>query len=125
MLAGLVTHDIVAIGVGLAQGEFLGGVAPHKTISSMLHALIYRISARHICTLAREWLWHSKCHNRSQPRRWIAVTVSRWIDVTISKLKWWAINNYIDTAHAGEYAAKDLAPGSAAATLHPPMLPTG
>jgi hypothetical protein len=54
-------------------------------------------------------LWHSKCHNRSQPGRCTAVTVSRWIDVTISKLKRWSINNYIDTAQAAEYAAKDLA----------------
>jgi hypothetical protein len=22
-----------------------------------------QISARHICTGVREWLWHSKCHN--------------------------------------------------------------
>jgi hypothetical protein len=29
--------------------------------------------------------------------------------VTISKLKRWSINNYIDTAQAAEYAAKDLA----------------
>jgi hypothetical protein len=37
------------------------------------------------------------------------VTVSRWIDVTISELKRWSINYYIDTAQAAEYAAKDLA----------------
>jgi len=63
-------------------------------------------------------LWHSKCHNRSQPRRCTAVTVSRRVELTISKLKRWSINYYIDTARAAEYAAKDLArPGTVAATL--------
>jgi hypothetical protein len=38
--------------------------------------------------------------------------------LTISKLKRWPINYYIDTARAAEYAAKDLAlNGSAAATI--------
>jgi hypothetical protein len=42
--------------------------------------------------------------------------------LTISKLKRWSINYYVDTAKAAEFAAKDLArPGSAAATLQPPM----
>ena len=46
--------------------------------------------------------------------------------LTISKLKRLSINYYIDTAQAAEYAAKDLArPGSAAATLYPPMLLAG
>ena len=44
--------------------------------------------------------------------------------LTISKLKRLSINYY--TAQAAEYAAKDLArPGSAAATLYPPMLLAG
>jgi hypothetical protein len=29
--------------------------------------------------------------------------------LTISKLKRWSINSYIDTAHAAELAARDLA----------------
>jgi hypothetical protein len=37
--------------------------------------------------------------------------------LTISKLKRWSINYYIYTAQAAEYAAKDGAAGSAAATL--------
>jgi hypothetical protein len=46
--------------------------------------------------------------------------------LTISKLKRWSINYYIDTARATEYATKDLArPGSAAATIYPPMFLTG
>ena len=51
----------------------------------------------------------------------------RWVRsvLTIAKLKRWSINYYIDTAQAAEYAATDLALGSAVATLYPPMLPIG
>jgi hypothetical protein len=41
--------------------------------------------------------------------------------LTISKLKRWSINYYIDTAQAAEYAAKDLARPAAAATHYPPL----
>jgi hypothetical protein len=41
----------------------------------------HRLSARHICTEVREWLWHSKCHNLGHRSWYSALAVSRWIIV--------------------------------------------
>ena len=59
-------------------------------------------SAWHICTRVREWLWHSKCHNRGAES--VRRSHREWVDLvlTISKLKRWSINYYIDTARAAE-----------------------
>jgi hypothetical protein len=60
--------------------------------------------------MVREWLWHSKCHNRGQlsfVRRRHRGRVE--LVLTISKLKRWSINYYIDTARAAETASRDLA----------------
>ena len=45
-------------------------------------------------------MWHSKCRNR---RKWV------YLVLTISKLKRWSINYYIDTARGVEIAGRDVA----------------
>ena len=67
------------------------------------------ISARHICTRVREWLWHSKCHNPGH--RLVAIAMSRCTMLTISKLKRWSINYYIDTAQTAERRCAGSGPG--------------
>ena len=55
----------------------------------------------------REWLWHSKCHNPGH-RVGGNLRLSGGSLLTISKLKRWSINYYIDTAKAAGQAATDL-----------------
>ncbi len=62
--------------------------------------LLIHISAQYICTRVREWLWRRTCADirlRSEDPL-----------LTISKLKRWSINYYIDTAAAAERATADL-----------------
>ena len=66
-------------------------------------------TARHICTMVREWLVHSKCHNFGHRIRCVAVAVSRWIDV--DDLEAQAVVDQLLHRHrpGREHAARDLA----------------
>ena len=81
------------------------------TTTTAVHPLLLTQpkTARHICTMVREWLWHSKCHNFGHRIRCVAVAVSRWIDV--DDLEAQAVVDQLLHRHrpGREHAARDLA----------------